>query len=186
MFRPALFLFLLIKSNCLVPHTHRHRHSFPRGATDVCIDTGGFAAGDGGIMFKDEIVGEGKSVSKGDELEVHYKGWFYAPGSDSGIKFDDSRQRDNKHGLLFEYDISPVINGWKFGLKTMKEGGKRTILIPPSLGYGDKAAHSNGRPSIPANSELRFEIELITVNNDPIRKFRRTLYNFLFPYGRNL
>ena len=179
MFRIALFLFLLIKSNCFVPHTH----SFQRGTVCVCADTGGFASCDTGIMFKDEIVGKGKSVSKGDELEVHYKGWFYAPGSDSGIKFDDSRQRDNKHGLFFEYDISPVIIGWKFGLKTMKEGGKRTILIPPSLGYGDKAAHSNGRPSIPANSELRFEIELITVNNDPIRKIRRALYNCLFPYG---
>ena len=117
--RHIYFLFLLIKSNCLVPH--RHRHSFPRDATDVCIDTGEFAVGDGGILFKDEIVGEGNSVSKGDELQVHYKGWFYEPGSDSGIKFDDSRQRDNKHGLFFKYDISPVIIGWKFGLKTILE-----------------------------------------------------------------
>ncbi len=189
MLRYVSFLFLLKHLNGLQPpmrsqrvHRTQLRTQSPYG--DIIASE--FAVGDGGILFKDEIVGEGNSVSKGDELQVHYKGWFYEPGSYSGIKFDDSRQRDNKHGLFFEYDISPVIIGWKFGLKTMKEGGKRTILIPPALGYGDKDAHSNGRPSIPANSELRFEIELITVNNDPIRKFRRALYNFLFPYGPNL
>merc|ERR1712078_606618 len=62
-------------------------------------------------------------------------------------------------------------------------GGKRSLIIPPTLGYGDVEVSSAGRPSIPPNSELRFELELVTVNNDIIRKMRRSLNDFLRPQG---
>jgi len=59
------------------------------------------------------------------------------------------------------------------------------MIIPPSLGYGDKEVRAAGRPPIPANSELRFEMELITVNNDVIRKVRRGINDFLRPAGKD-
>merc|ERR1711924_123004 len=83
----------------------------------------------------------------------------------------------------FELGIAPIIKGWSLGLETMKQGGKRSLIIPPTLGYGDVEVSSAGRPSIPPNSELRFELELVTVNNDIIRKMRRSLNDFLRPQG---
>jgi len=134
-------------------------------------------------LYKDDVVGTGPSPTVGDELEVHYAGWYYAPGSTEGVKFDDSRDRDANKGLMFELGIAPIIKGWSLGLETMKQGGKRSLIIPPTLGYGDVEVSSAGRPSIPPNSELRFELELVTVNNDIIRKMRRSLNDFLRPQG---
>ena len=65
----------------------------------------------------------------------------------------------------------------------MKGGGKRTLVVPPALGYGDKEVRAAGRPPIPANSELRFDLELVNVNNDLIRKARRAVGDFLRPPG---
>ena len=113
------------------------------------------------LKIKDDIVGIGKRPSHGDELEVHYRGWYYSPNSTEGIKFDDSRDRDPKKGLIFDYGISPIIQGWNLGIKTMNQGGVRSIIIPPYLGYGNKTVHATGRPSIPGNSELVFELELL-------------------------
>ena len=142
-----------------------------------------FEKGPEGLLYKDDVVGTGPSPTVGDELEVHYAGWYYAPGSTEGVKFDDSRDRDANKGLMFELGIAPIIKGWSLGLETMKQGGKRSLIIPPTLGYGDVEVSSAGRPSIPPNSELRFELELVTVNNDIIRKMRRSLNDFLRPQG---
>ena len=92
--------------------------------------------------------------------------WYYSPNSTEGIKFDDSRDRDPKKGLIFDYGISPIIQGWNLGIKTMNQGGVRSIIIPPYLGYGNKTVHATGRPSIPGNSELVFELELLAVKNN--------------------
>ena len=100
-----------------------------------------------------------------------------------GVKFDDSRDRDATKGLMFELGVAPIIKGWSLGLETMKQGGKRSLIIPPALGYGDVEVSAAGRPSIPPNSELRFELELVVVNNDIIRKMRRSLNDFLRPQG---
>jgi len=138
-----------------------------------------------GLKVKDELVGSGPSPTAGDELEVHYAGWYYAPGSTEGVKFDDSRDRDKNKGLVFEYGVAPIIKGWSLGLESMKEGGKRSMIVPPALGYGDKEVRAAGRPPIPANSELRFEMELLKVNNDMIRKMRRSINDFLRPSGKD-
>jgi len=143
----------------------------------------GFIQDEKGLLYKDTLIGTGDSPSHGDELEVHYKGWYYSPNATIGVKFDDSKSRDKNRGLLFEYGKSPIIKGWELGLKTMKEGGQRILILPPSLGYGNNSVNSIGRPSIPANSELRFEIELVVVNNDIIRKLRRNIYDFIRPSG---
>jgi len=145
------------------------------------IQPPGFKRGEMGLIYKDDIVGIGKRPSHGDELEVHYRGWYYSPNSTEGIKFDDSRDRDPKKGLIFDYGISPIIQGWNLGIKTMNQGGVRSIIIPPYLGYGNKTVHATGRPSIPGNSELVFELELLAVKNNPLKKLQNRLSNFLFP-----
>ena len=142
-----------------------------------------FTSTESGLKFKDVVVGSGPSPTPGDELEVQYAGWYYEPGSSQGVKFDDSRERSADKGLVFEYGIAPIIEGWKEGLVTMKPGGKRTLIVPPPLGYGDKEVRAAGRPPIPANSELRFELELVAVDNSIIRKFRRGVGDFLRPPG---
>ena len=96
-----------------------------------------FEKGPEGLLYKDDVVGTGPTPTVGDELEVHYAGWYYAPGSTEGVKFDDSRDRDANKGLMFELGIAPIIKGWSLGLETMKQGGKRSLIIPPALGYGD-------------------------------------------------
>ena len=62
-----------------------------------------FERGSGGLLFKDQVVGSGRSPDEGDEIEVHYKGWFFAPQSSEGIQFDDSRAEDPTRGLIFEF-----------------------------------------------------------------------------------
>ena len=76
-----------------------------------------------------------------------------------------------------------MIQGWDEGLVGLCKGAKATLVIPPALGYGDKEVRAAGRPPIPANSELRFDLELVNVNNDLIRKARRAVGDFLRPPG---
>ena len=136
-----------------------------------------------GLKVKDTVVGGGAAPRDGDELEVHYAGWYFAAGSEQGVKFDDSRARDAERGLVFEYGLAPIIAGWQEGLATMREGGVRTIIVPPRLGYGSTEVKAAGLPPIPADSELHFVLELVAVDNSPVRKFRRGVGNFLRPQG---
>jgi protein-disulfide isomerase len=97
--------------------------------------------------------GKGSVVAKeGDKIRAHYVGTFT-----DGKKFDSSRDRDKP----FEFTLGrgQVIKGWDQGVAGMKVGEKRKLVIPPSLAYG-----SRGRPGIPSNSTLVFEIELIAIN----------------------
>tara|TARA_Y100001973_G_scaffold106619_1_gene185885 strand:+ start:372 stop:935 length:564 start_codon:yes stop_codon:yes gene_type:complete len=142
-----------------------------------------FERGSGGLLFKDEVIGSGRSPDEGDEIEVHYKGWFFAPQSTEGIQFDDSRAEDPTRGLIFEFGKAKIISGWKLGLETMKEGGKRTIILSPRLGYGKQKVFAEERLSIPGNSELVFDLELKRVDKNPFRKFLRNFVSFLRPNG---
>lgn len=137
-----------------------------------------------GLKYKDLVPGSGASPRDGDEIEVHYAGWYYSPDSTEGVKFDDSRERDADKGLVFEWGIAPIIEGWKIGMLDMQVGGKRSIIVPPSLGYGAVEVKAAGRPPIPPNSELRFELELKNVDNSIIRKMRRGVGDFLRPPGK--
>ena len=182
MYRKFIVL-LLSQTNAFIAPTRRD--FFKNKHLDSKSDTipNNFIMDENGFLYRDSFIGNGASPSHGDELEVHYKGWYYSPDATMGIKFDDSKSRDKNRGLLFEYGKSPIIKGWELGLKTMKEGGKRILILPPSLGYGNQVVHSIARPSIPSNSELRFEIELVVVNNNIIRKLRRNIYDFFRPSG---
>ena len=105
-----------------------------------------------GLMYTDEKEGTGAAAKAGDTVAVHYTGWLK-----DGTKFDSSRDR----GEPFSFTLGKgrVIKGWDEGVAGMKVGGKRKLIIPPELGYGEK-----GFPgAIPANAQLTFDIELLQI-----------------------
>jgi len=103
-----------------------------------------------GLKYKDKKVGTGLEVRSGTRVTVQYKGWL-----DDGTVFDTSR-KEGREPFSFTVDNDSVIQGWHQGLKGMKVGGIRELNIPPALGYG-----SDEMGTIPANSTLHFEIELL-------------------------
>jgi peptidylprolyl isomerase len=109
-----------------------------------------------GLQFTDSKVGEGASPKTGQTCVMHYTGWLYKDGV-KGTKFDSSLDR----GDPFEFAIGTkqVIGGWDEGVATMKVGGKRTLIIPPALGYGARGAGG----VIPPNATLMFDVELLGV-----------------------
>ncbi len=109
-----------------------------------------------GLGIIDTKVGTGPSPKPGQTVVVHYTGWLYENGK-KGKKFDSSLDR----GQPFEFPIGKgqVISGWDEGVATMKVGGKRTLIIPPSLGYGASGAGG----VIPPNATLIFDVELLGV-----------------------
>ncbi|MFZ0524460.1 MAG: FKBP-type peptidyl-prolyl cis-trans isomerase [Xanthobacteraceae bacterium] len=109
-----------------------------------------------GLGIIDTKVGTGASPKPGQTVVVHYTGWLYENGK-RGKKFDSSVDR----GQPFEFPIGKgqVIAGWDQGVATMKVGGKRTLIIPPNLGYGANGAGG----VIPPNATLIFDVELLRI-----------------------
>jgi peptidylprolyl isomerase len=109
-----------------------------------------------GLQMIDTTAGSGASPKQGQTAVVHYTGWLYNNGT-KGNKFDSSVDR----GKPFEFPVGQrrVIPGWDEGVATMKVGGKRTLIIPPALGYGAQGAGG----VIPPNATLMFDVELLGV-----------------------
>ena len=109
-----------------------------------------------GLQYDDTQAGNGAQPKTGQTCVMHYTGWLYENGV-KGKKFDSSVDR----GQPFEFPIGTgrVIKGWDEGVATMKVGGKRTLIIPPALGYGARGAGG----VIPPNATLMFEVELLDV-----------------------
>ncbi|MCP1738919.1 peptidylprolyl isomerase [Bradyrhizobium japonicum] len=109
-----------------------------------------------GLQTIDSVVGTGASPKPGQICVMHYTGWLYENGQ-KGKKFDSSVDRNEP----FEFPIGKgrVIAGWDEGVATMKVGGKRTLIIPPQLGYGARGAGG----VIPPNATLMFDVELLAV-----------------------
>ncbi len=102
-----------------------------------------------GLQYRVITAGEGESPKDGAKVKVHYKGTLL-----DGKEFDSSYKR----GEPAEFGVNQVIPGWTEALKLMKPGAKYELFIPPTLGYGE-----SGNQSIPGNSLLKFEVELISI-----------------------
>ncbi len=103
------------------------------------------------LKIEDLKVGTGTAVKSGDTVVVNYVGTL-----PDGTKFDSSYDRNEP--FTTQIGVGQVIKGWDLGIVGMKVGGKRKLTVPPSLGYGDRAAGS-----IPPNSTLIFEVELVAI-----------------------
>ncbi len=110
------------------------------------------------IVF-DNLGGSGEGARPGQALSVHYTGWLYdaRKPDGKGKKFDSSLDRNERFPITL--GVSRVIEGWTRGLEGMKTGGKRTLIIPARLGYGDAGAGG----VIPPKAPLLFEIELFGI-----------------------
>lgn len=104
------------------------------------------------LLTDDVVVGDGTAAKSGDHVTVHYVGVSFS----SGKQFDASWDR----GQPFDFPLGAgrVIQGWDFGVAGMREGGRRTLVIPPSLGYGPR-----GSGPIKPNETLVFVVDLVKV-----------------------
>lgn len=120
-------------------------------SSDISDDEKSVSQDEGQLEIEDLALGDGEEAVDGKILSVHYKGTLQ-----DGTQFDSSYDR----GEPFEFTLGAgeVIEGWEQGMAGMKVGGKRKLMIPPSLGYGSMEAGN-----IPANSTLIFEVELLEV-----------------------
>jgi len=109
-----------------------------------------------GLKYTDTKIGDGATAKAGNKVSVNYTGWLYNNGA-KGAKFDSSLDR----GQLFQFTLGAhqVIAGWDEGVAGMKVGGKRTLIIPPELGYGARGAGG----AIPPNATLMFDVDLLQV-----------------------
>ena len=104
-----------------------------------------------GLYLKDLSIGTGAEAGPGSTVDVHYTGWLA-----DGREFDSSRGGEP---FAFTLGQGMVIAGWDEGVAGMKVGGKRRLVIPPQLGYGDAGAGS----VIPPGATLVFDVELVAV-----------------------
>jgi peptidylprolyl isomerase len=105
-----------------------------------------------GLQFIDIEVGTGDAPQSGQTVEVHYTGWLA-----DGTKFDSSLDRGQP--LNFVIGAGQVIASWEEGVASMKVGGKRRLIIPPELGYGERGYP----PVVPPNAQLIFDVELLAI-----------------------
>ena len=117
---------------------------------DFKVDSSALTKTASGLQYQDVKVGSGSEAHDGQVAVVHYTGWLT-----DGTKFDSSRDR----GQPFSFPIGQgqVIPGWDEGVAGMKVGGRRKLVIPASLGYGDMGAP----PVIPPGATLVFDVELL-------------------------
>lgn len=109
------------------------------------------------LIIENLQEGEGRAAEKGLSVIVHYTGWIYdqSQGDGRGKKFDSSL--DRREPFTFVLGVGQVIKGWDEGVKDMKVGGKRVIIIPSDMAYGARGAGD----VIPPNTDLIFEVELL-------------------------
>ena len=103
------------------------------------------------LQSEDLVVGHGEEATSGQTVNVHYTGWLT-----NGTKFDSSLDRGEP--FSFRLGGGMVIKGWDQGVAGMRVGGKRRVRIPAELAYG-----SRGQGSIPPNTPLMFDIELLAI-----------------------
>lgn len=109
------------------------------------------------LIVSDITVGKGATAVAGSTVTMHYTGWLYAPKAPKlrGQKFDSSV---GAAPYTFKIGTGVVIKGWDEGIKGMKVGGKRQLIVPASMGFG-----KDGLGPVPSTANLLFEIELLDV-----------------------
>lgn len=109
------------------------------------------------LIVSDITVGKGATAVAGSTVTMHYTGWLYAPKAPKlrGHKFDSSV---GAAPYTFKVGAGSVIKGWDEGIKGMKVGGKRQLIVPASMGFG-----KDGLGPVPSTANLLFEIELLDV-----------------------
>ncbi|HEX2493397.1 MAG TPA: FKBP-type peptidyl-prolyl cis-trans isomerase [Steroidobacter sp.] len=141
---------MLLSGACArdAPHSERAPFSQPTRATAT------------ELQKMDIVQGTGEGVSSGRTAVVHYTGWLYEPTAEDGkgAKFDSSR--DSGQPFRFKVGAGEVIKGWDEGVQGMQAGGRRRLVMPPQLGYGERGA---GGGAIPPNATLLFDIELLAI-----------------------
>jgi FKBP-type peptidyl-prolyl cis-trans isomerase len=130
--------------------------SFSNQGDNAAETTGNEITTASGLMYEDLVAGTGPAAQAGDVVSVHYTGTLT-----NGEKFDSSLDRGTP--FQFELGAGRVIRGWDEGVAGMQIGGKRKLIIPPELGYGAQGAGA----SIPPNSTLIFEVELLDIVGEP-------------------
>lgn len=119
---------------------------------ELGVDTATMTKAPAGFWYADVAAGQGDGAQPGRTVNVHYTGWL-----PSGKKFDSSRDRNEP--FAFTLGAGQVIAGWDEGVKGMKEGGRRKLVLPPGLAYGDAGAP----PDIPPGATLVFDVEVLRV-----------------------
>ncbi|HMN46967.1 MAG TPA: FKBP-type peptidyl-prolyl cis-trans isomerase [Povalibacter sp.] len=111
------------------------------------------------LVKTDVVVGTGEPIAQYQVAVVHYTGWLYDPAAaeQKGAKFDSSRDRGTP--FRFAVGAGSVIKGWDEGVAGMSVGGRRLLIVPAELGYGDRGA---GRV-IPPGATLLFDVELLAI-----------------------
>jgi peptidylprolyl isomerase len=121
-------------------------------STEEPMDLSSATTTDSGLKYIVVQEGDGASPQTGENVTVHYTGTL-----EDGTKFDSSRDRNRP--FSFKLGVGQVIQGWDEGVAQMKVGERRTLIIPPELGYGSRGAGG----VIPPNATLIFDVELLKV-----------------------
>jgi FKBP-type peptidyl-prolyl cis-trans isomerase len=116
----------------------------------------GIVVTDSGLKYQDLKIGAGTTPEVGDIVVIHIIGWLDDNGQ-KGVEFIDSHDRGKP--VSFKLGTDKVMQGWNLGVDGMKVGGKRRLMIPSELGYGEKGAAE----VVPPNADLIFEVELLKV-----------------------
>ncbi len=135
-----------MSSTTSAPATIGQPAPFAKGSKEIVTPSG--------LHYVDTKVGTGPMPKAGQMVKVHYTGTLM-----NGTKFDSSFDHPDKAPIEFALGQHAVIPGWDEGIASMKVGGKRKLIIPPNLAYGDRGAGAD----IPPNSTLNFDVELVGV-----------------------
>ena len=119
-------------------------------AAALGVDTASMTKAPAGFWYTDIAAGQGEVAEPGRTVRVHYTGWL-----PDGKKFDSSRDRGEP--FAFTLGAGQVITGWDEGVKGMRVGGRRKLVLPPAMAYGEAGAP----PDIPPGSTLVFDVEVL-------------------------
>lgn len=131
----------------------------PETSSGIPLVAGDTVTTASGLKYIEVVAGQGATPTPGQLVKAHYTGWLT-----NGAKFDSSRDRGEP--IEFPIGRGNVIKGWDEGLSSMMVGGRRMLIIPPNLAYGDRG--TPGGP-IPPGATLVFDVELVSAANPPAK-----------------